>query len=374
MINKSKLNNNLLRQLKTFPESTQITPLPLNDLRGAKAAYSTRRVPKKAMNTLVSGDIAPQSGDLVMAKITKVGQHQRIELGTGRRSKLAPGDRVILCYGNRYAPHQFEGYVPKDLGPCQMVAAGGIAAKQKSKHSRMAAATDISPLGLIGDETGRPLNLSDWSLTPKKAGQRPYTIAVVGTSMNAGKTTSVANLIRGLAAAGLRVGSAKITGTGSGGDIWLMRDADADAVFDFTDAGFASTFGASLQTMESIFNTLTGHLAEAGAEVIVLEIADGLIQQETSALLSAPWFGRQVEAMVFAAGHALGAQAGVAWLRQRGLPVMAVSGLLTASPLAIAETERTVDLPVLPKEQLASSNIIHYFKGISEISAKTVCA
>lgn len=55
MINKSKLNNNLLRQLKTFPESTQITPLPLNDLRGAKAAYSTRRVPKKAMNTLVSG-------------------------------------------------------------------------------------------------------------------------------------------------------------------------------------------------------------------------------------------------------------------------------------------------------------------------------
>jgi len=369
-----KLNSNLLRQLETFPKSIQIIPLPPVDPQRAKAAYSTRRVSKKAMKTLVSGNIAPQSGDLVMAEIIKVGQHQRIELGTGRRSNLVPGDRVILCYGNRYAPDQFEGYVPKDLGPCQMVAAGGIAAWQKSKHSRMSAATGIFPLGLIGDEDGRPLNLSAWALTPKKAGQRPYTIAVAGTSMNAGKTTCVASLIRGLAATGLRVGCAKITGTGSGGDIWLMHDAGADAVFDFTDAGFASTFGASLQAMESIFNTLTGHLAEAGAEVIVLEIADGLIQQETSTLLSAPWFGRQVEAMVFAADHALGAQAGVAWLRQRGLPVMAVSGSLTASPLAIGETERTVDLPVLSREQLASPGITRYLKGIVEISAKTACA
>ena len=42
------------------------------------------------------------------------------------------------------------------------------------------------------------------------------------------------------------------TGTGAGIDVWLMSDAGADMVLDFTDAGFASTHrlsGAELETI-----------------------------------------------------------------------------------------------------------------------------
>ena len=60
--------------------------------------------------------------------------------------------------------------------------------------------------------------------------------------MNSGKTTTAAHLIKGLVQAGLKVGAAKLTGTGAVGDIWLMQDAGANLVLDFTDTGFPSTY------------------------------------------------------------------------------------------------------------------------------------
>ncbi|MGC5614978.1 hypothetical protein [Georgenia sp. Z1491] len=43
--------------------------------------------------------------------------------------------------------------------------------------------------------------------------------------------------------------------------------------------------------------------------------------------------------MVFAARDALGAVAGVRWLADADLPLLAVSGLLTSAPLAVRELE-----------------------------------
>ncbi len=336
----------------------EAVPLTPANLRGAKAAYSVRRVPKHHMQTLLLGELQPRSGDLVLAEIVRLGQHRRIELGNGRRAWLHPGDRVILCYGNRYAPDQFEAYVPDSLCPCQMVAAGGIAALQHCKHEAVKDATDILPLGLIGDGQGRPLNLADWALPPKDPATRPLTLAVLGTAMNAGKTTTAAHLIRGLSRAGLKVGAAKITGTGAGGDVWLMQDSGAEPVLDFTDAGFASTFGLPPQTLERIGATLCAHLIEAGAEVLVLEIADGLLQQETAALLDSAWFRNQVDGILFAAADALGAKAGTELLQQRHLPLLAVSGALTASPLATAEAARVVPCPVVGKADLTCEAVL----------------
>ncbi|HHJ39773.1 MAG: malic enzyme protein [Methylothermaceae bacteria B42] len=333
-------------------------PLTGANLQHIKAAYSVRRVPKSAMHTLLMGDLCPRSGDLVLAEIVRLGHHRRIELGNGRRAHLYPGDRVILCYGNRYAPDQFEAYVPEHLEPCQMVAAGGIAARQHSKHSAVKDATEILPLGLLGDDRGRPLNLADWAIPAKKADTCPLTLAVLGTAMNAGKTTTAAHLIRGLSRAGLKVGAAKITGTGAGGDVWLMQDHGADPVLDFTDAGFASTFRLPPETLERIAATLCGHLVEAGVEVLVLEIADGLLQGETAALVTSTWFRQQVDGVLFAAADALGAKAGVEMVRQQKLPLVAVSGALTASPLASAEATLAVSCPVLDKDALTSETVL----------------
>ncbi len=60
--------------------------------------------------------------------------------------------------------------------------------------------------------------------------------------MNSGKTTTVQSLVLGLRAAGEVVGATKVTGTGSGADYWVMVDAGAACVADFTDVGLASTY------------------------------------------------------------------------------------------------------------------------------------
>src|SRR5262249_12250502 len=97
----------------------------------------------------------------------------------------------------------------------------------------------------------------------------------------------------------------------------------------------------------------------AGGEpdVIVVEIADGLLQPETSNLIDDPWFHDIVGTVVFSAGDAMGALTGLAELRRRSLDVAAVAGLLTASPLALRETGRVVDVPVIPLIDLCTPEI-----------------
>lgn len=358
------------------PQGLQVEPLSRERLARAKAAYTTRHVAWLARTrragdpvpvSLLRGNVAPGSGDVVLARIDKLGQHKHIELIDGRRSRLFVGDEVVLCYGNRYAPDQFEAEVPPDLGPCQMVAAGGIAARVLSLHSTMDEATTLTPLGLLCDIKGRPVNLGDWAL--ERVGtveRRPLTIAVVGTTMNSGKTTAASYLVKGLVRSGLKVGAAKITGTGAGGDVWFMRDAGADPVFDFTDAGFPTTYRATLEQTHAILTTLQGHLTKAGAEVIVIEVADGLYQDETSALLSSPLFAKSVDGLIFAAGDSMGAAAGAVWLRQRQLPVYTVTGMLTRSPLAMREAATVTDLPVVASDALADPAVLVTLKICTE--------
>ena len=322
----------------------------------AKVSYTTRRVPARAMQTLLTSG-QPRSGDLIVARVEQLGQHQHLESVVSRRAKLWPGDEIIVAYGNRYAPDQFEAYVPADLGLCHLVAGGGVAARVASRHGGIRPATTIRPIGLIGDADGKRINLFDWRLSAATGRTtRPLTIAVLGSSMNAGKTTTCAAVVRGLAGMGLRVGAAKITGTGSGGDRWSVADAGADPVFDFTDAGYATTFGFPADVLADIMTTLTDHLAAAGVQASVLEIADGLLQKETAALAASRMFARGVDGVVFAANGAMSALAGVEWLRRAGLPVLAVSGVVTASPLASREAADATGLPVIGPEELATGD------------------
>ncbi|MDP1914107.1 molybdopterin-guanine dinucleotide biosynthesis protein MobB [Brevundimonas sp.] len=203
-------------------------------------------------------------------------------------------------------------------------------------------------MGLFADAEGRIINLRRFAIpVEQRPRHTPVVIAIAGTSMNSGKTTTASSLVHGLSRAGLRVSAAKVTGTGSGGDLWSLVDAGAEKVLDFTDMGYATT--ANLEPLEvehvalSIINTLSSDLVD----VIIIEIADGVLQKETAQLLSSPRFKSRLNGIVFAAGDAMGAGAGVRWLRERDLPIMAVSGVVTTSPLGIRETEDATGLPVL---------------------------
>jgi hypothetical protein len=327
-------------------------------LNSAKAAFTTRRVRLNEATMLLNEGISPSAGDLLLARVEKIGHHKRLELTNGRRARLFAGDEVLVSYGNRYAPNQFEAVVPDSMSPCHLAAAGGIAARILSKHGKMKDPTKLVPLGLLGDIKGRPLNLADFAL-PKlnRYPPRPFTLAVAGTAMDAGKTTTAASIVKGLTAAGRKVGAAKVTGTGAGGDLWFMKDAGADPVLDFVDAGFPSTYRVTPEQIEEIAILLINHLRNAAVDAIVFEVSDGLYQEETAGLLSSGVFRDLVDGVIFAASDAMGANAGVEWLWQRDLPVLALSGGLTSSPLAIREAQEAVGLAVLRLKALCDPSI-----------------
>lgn len=170
--------------------------------------------------------------------------------------------------------------------------------------------------------------------------------------MNAGKTHTVASLAQGYVAASKRVGVAKVTGTGAGGDFWAMADVGVMRVLDFTGAGHASTYGVALPELEDIFTTLVSQLLHVGAEVVLLEVTDGLLQQEAAALMTSAVFAESVNDLIFAAGDALGASAGASLLESRKLPLLGISGALSQSPLAVREAEAATGLPVWTAQTL----------------------
>ncbi len=333
---------------------TTVNSLQQDRLQRAKVAYTLRNVNLElAENLYTDKAYAPRPGDMVLARVDAIGQHGGVELRSGRRSTLYVGDEVVVCYGNRYAPDQFEAEVPEDMGSCHLVAAGGMAGRVLSSYSSMKEPTAITPIGLLADSDGKVMNLEDWKLPHIGfIGARPLTVAVLGTTMNSGKTTSLTNFIRGLVSSGKKVGAAKVTGTGAGKDGWLMSDAGATLTYDFTDAGYVSTYKLSHDKVEEIFAILTGHLAHAGVDIIVLEIADGILQSETAALLSSAIFKSSVDHVLFATRDSAGAVGGVDLIRRQGINIIAVSGVLTNSPLAASEAAKFTGLPVIHTSQL----------------------
>ncbi|UQN14972.1 P-loop NTPase family protein [Gulosibacter sp. ACHW.36C] len=331
-------------------------PLPAR----IQPAYTTRFIgaaveANRAAFHLVSGaDVHPSAGDIVVARVTKIGNHKRIETPESRKAILFVGNLVMVAYGNRYAADQFLAHVPGDLGPCHLVAAGGIAGAVETQHDRIGAPTQLEPLGLLADDRG-VVNLRDYApfaaaatdapIRPLDARgrKRPEVIAVLGTSMNSGKSTSMATLINGLTKSGLRVTAGKATGTGAGNDPTIYRDAGAETVLDFSDFGFGTTFKLPMPQIRAITFGLIEQLSAGDPDVVVVEIADGVFQGETSQLLRDPGFHAAVDHVVFSAVDALGALAGVRELQSAGLRVSTATGVMTSSPLASTEARAVLD-------------------------------
>ena len=323
----------------------------------AKRSYTTRRVDAAQMSRLRVRDWHPAPGDLVLARIEEIGQHTRIETPNGRRAVLRPGNEIVVCCGSRYAPDQFEAVLQDGAWPTDLVAAGGLASHYMSSHRRMKPPTAITTLGAICGDDGVPLNVADFALPKLQTKRAMPVLLVAGTSMNSGKTTTAAAIVSGFANAGFRVGYAKVTGTGAGPDPWLMVDSGAHEVLDFTDGGYASSFQVPIGELEAMSLNLIDHLAERLCDLAVLEVADGLLQEETASLLSASSFRLRMFGIVFTAYDAMGALTGVHWLSSYGYQILGLGGQMSSAPLSAREAELATGLPVYSLSEFADGCI-----------------
>ncbi|HKK36729.1 MAG TPA: hypothetical protein VJ994_10595 [Paracoccaceae bacterium] len=318
----------------------------------AKWAFSTRRVARADAVALDRDVAAARPGDLVLARIERIGSHKRLQLASGAHSDLWEGDLVVAACGDRYAADQFEGRGEIAPEGCDLLAGGGLLGWIESRHARVSPPTRLVPLGRPIDREGVALSLDRYA-RPRPAPRRPAAvIGVVGSGMNAGKTTAAAALIRGLVAAGVRTAGLKATGTGAFGDLQAYEAAGAAYAADFAEDGLASTYRIPAPRIVDALDALLGHAAAEGCEAAVVEIADGLLQPETAAFLAGPGAAR-VGGWIYAAGDALSALGGLEVLARTGIRPMALSGLLTRSPLAMREAEAASGAWVMSRDELA---------------------
>lgn len=322
-----------------------------------RISYALRNVPESSFVGLAPCPESPAAGDVVLAQVERIGKNTGLELGNGRRANLHEGDFVAVVFGNRYATQQFEGYAQRSGDHCDLLSMGGLCGLVKSKFAGVAEPTKLRLHGALIGPTQRPLRLRDFAAAPQASGASPRTIVVCGTSMDSGKTYTAMSVIAGLHSAGERVAAIKLTGTAAGRDTWSMLDAGASPALDFVDGGYPSTYGCSIGQLLDLYELLKSQAAADGATWVVIEIADGLLQQETAALLQTEAFTESVDAWLFATSDAVAALGGISLLRNWQIEVAAISGVISQSPLAAREAQTVTAIPCLTAKELQQGKL-----------------
>ncbi len=301
--------------------------------------------------------IEPKVGDLALVQVERIGHHNSIVTIDNKKLRIYVGDLFVGVFGNRYATDAFEGEV-NDLQHLSMLTAAGMIGTVKSKHEDVSKPTRLSFIGFLNDEKDRRINLKEFKFhksLPKS--QIKNLIVVVGTGMNTGKTTTSSKLIKGLSRKELKIAACKLTGSVSNRDQDEMRSASARAIIDFSDYGFPSTYLCTKKDLIDLFNTMLSEMEKIKPDVIVMEIADGILQRETAMLLAESSIKRMIKGVLLTAESAPSALYAVENLKKLGHHVIAVSGKITSSPLSVREFNEHCEIPVASSadsgEQLA---------------------
>jgi hypothetical protein len=209
------------------------------------------------------------SGDFVVGRV--VSAARGIERPDGRMAATAEGDLVVGALGSRAATLQAVGdwrAIGVD-GQMQDLSTAGVFGACTSISADLGSLTTLVYRGHVLVD-GEKATMKRWLRDLPARPLSTPTILIVGTSMDAGKTVAACAIVRRLVARGLRVGGAKLTGVGRFRDIVAMKDAGAQFVLDFVDAGLPSTI-CERDEMDRALGLIFALVEEAGLDVLVAE-------------------------------------------------------------------------------------------------------
>ena len=327
-----------------------------------KKSFACSQVQDFSLNEKLVATYTPKAGDVGVFKVLEAKGSYLVD-PQGVQGNIFEGDLLMLAFGNRYATNQVEGYVPtKPLQECQLLGRGGVAGLVKSSNVIMR--NGIPQLELVGytvDMRGRVINTINAEALDvfDPLTIRSKVVLSIGSSMDSGKTTSAAYLCGGLNAAGYTTAYLKLTGTAFPKDARFVYDRGADFVADFTHFGYPSTYLCDHNEILNLYQSLVNLAQNAvNPDYIVVEIADGILQRETAALLRDSRFMSSIHQVLLSCGDSLGVLSGLRILEDMHIYPFAVSGLFTASELLIEEVENLVSIPVLRLKDLLNGKAL----------------
>ena len=287
------------------------------------------------------------------ALLVRVGEpnlaYHNLELASGVTVGLRRGDQFVAIAGSRQALRGFVGNPPDRAQPgdrLSILSLGGIVGRFTGGFLDLGVPTPVEVIDRLGRD-GRPLSMSG-SAIPRRAqlGAVCPVVAVVGTSMSAGKTRAATELVASASAAGFRVAAVKLTGVACLRDVLGMREKGAFAAVSFLDAGLASTVDEP--ELSSCANGLLQHLSAKKPDLIVAELGDGILgPYGVDRLLQEPSLNRAIRALVLSASDHVGAWGGVELLRRWGLSTDVITGPVTDSAASSQLLEKTLGVPAV---------------------------
>ena len=314
---------------------------------GVRWSWSCRHVDQEAA-WYVDSDAsqAPKVGDVAVIEVKGIANHTSAITAENEKMRIYEGDRIVCVFGNRYATDAFEGET-QGTEVLHLMTAGGMIGTVQAKHTSVKNPTKVKFIGFLSDEEGKRLNLKEMSFSQKRKPLKKTRkiIFAVGSGMNSGKTTTASRMVRGLVQKGVRVAACKLTGSVSHRDLFEMRATSPVFATDFSDYGFPSTYLCEEEELLDLFHTMVADCDDYDPDVIVMEIADGVLQRETQFLLNHPEVKKYVSKILLTAPCALSANQGVQVVRNTGNEPMAVSGIISNSPLFIREFRDLCDVP-----------------------------
>jgi len=324
-----------------------------------KIASVTSRL--RLSRSVVLGEHVPaEEGTVVACRVRNAKtSYNHLEDVHGRFVALHPGDVIACALGHRDALHGYSGKVPESVEPgdeLQLLNLGGVAGSGARAMPGLGEPFRLEVLGSVlsfpgGDRLhGAPARVSDAAIEPVGAlpplEALPPVVALVGTSMNAGKTTAACSLIAGLRRSGERVAAGKLTGVSLRRDILEMADSGAEPVAVFTDFGVVTTDETSAP---SAGRSLIAHLASAdpAPDRIVLEMGDGLLgTYGVRALFADDYVRGSIDELILCANDPVGAWGATRILEEdHGLKPAVVSGPVTDSEAGRNFCAQSLGLP-----------------------------
>ena len=313
---------------------------------GAIQSWSCRSIKPDSVCISLTDPEPPRVGDVALVSVDSISNHSHIVTSANERRRLYLGDRMIGVFGNRYATDAFEGEL-RSSGELSILTNAGLLGSVVSQNRNIKNPTRVSMRGYLCDAAGDRINLKSLLFRPSVPDRvEPRVVLVVGTGMNSGKTTTAVRLVRELVRRQHRVAACKVTGSVSHRDLFEFRSASPALATDFSDYGFPSTYLCDPEELGSLFHSMVADAQRVDPDVIVMEVADGVLQRETTMLLHNPAIAAHIAGVVLTAPCALSAIEGVRRIESAGHSVVAVSGIITNAPLFVREVQSQIDIPV----------------------------
>lgn len=306
-------------------------------LRLDKIASSTTHA-RVRKDVVLGSEIPALPGTVVAVRVLddkKV--YNQLEDVHGRMMTVHKGDQIAGVLGSRQALHGYSGEVPEAVKPgdiLHLLNLGGVIGRCTSANPMVGPPARVEVLGSVqrfvelGRRVGTPASISPGIVsTATHLDELPPAIWLVGTSMNSGKTRAACAAVRQATAAGFSVGAAKLTGVALQSDVLKMQDHGAAHAVTFADAGLPSTCGADvIEVAKGCLN----HLAAEGADLLVVELGDGLLgNYGVRELLACTELKRSIGALVLCASDPVGAFGGKVLLDGLGLSADVLTGPAT---------------------------------------------